>query len=299
MRLYGDRPRPSDMDDAETAAGVSVQPRARRQLNEQLIDLHARRRIQRTQSDSLVYATVPAIDWNTGLTPLDAWLNQSAMPSVTQPQSMDDKRHDTNEESHTSRELKELEVFRKVHVKGPPTVAEQIGESDFLKGMPQCSMTRQFIYARKIRDRYPHLPGFLIHRLSRASAKRAEYLSKLRRYTWKEAKATKGKVPMARRRPKAARNKFWSLGVWAHGASLSSPSSSSHCSARNSSLYGTGVDCKSDQELSISQDSSSSASFGDSRPGFILPPVHITNAVECICDICYQRVGDMDGPSWQ
>ena len=127
------------------------------------------------------YATVPAIDWNSGSSRLDAWLNQSAMPQIAQPSLslVQINRPEMTDKAFASKEAELLKVCRNIHLKPLGENAEQTEEARALKDN-LSTKPREQIYSRNITDRYPDLPNFLITGLARASCERAEHLSRLR-----------------------------------------------------------------------------------------------------------------------
>ncbi len=82
LQLYGSRPEPPDAIDAGESSqqAGSFQKRGASEF-EAAVDRPARVRKKRESKD-FNYQAVTAIDWNSGACPLDAWLNQSAVPSI-------------------------------------------------------------------------------------------------------------------------------------------------------------------------------------------------------------------------
>ena len=116
------------------------------------------------------YDTVTAMDWNSGASPLDAWLNQSAIPSTAvAPESL--YSGDSNKDL-IAQELEEIKVFRNVHMAVASEPQEVDRAVDELEGLGIGAQ----IYYRNIRDRYPLLPIYLARRLAHANLRRYERL---------------------------------------------------------------------------------------------------------------------------
>jgi hypothetical protein len=119
------------------------------------------------------YQAVTAIDWNSGASPLDAWLNQSAVPSVATQQLQ--KQH-SEEGNPAAQELEEIKVFRNVHIADAPEPRTHEGLPTSPEDVAYLGLQAQ-IYYRNIVDRYPLLPAYLVRRLAIANYRRAERLS--------------------------------------------------------------------------------------------------------------------------
>lgn len=117
---------------------------------------------------------VTAIDWNGGKSPLDAWLNQSALPSAIQPLGPEFEEKDRQEREATAREMKEIEFFRNVHISASDNVHQKTEAVDS-NGASHIDFGAQ-IYYRNIVDRYPLIPPYLARRLAEANFHRAERL---------------------------------------------------------------------------------------------------------------------------
>jgi hypothetical protein len=114
-----------------------------------------------------------AIDWNSGKSPLEAWLNQSAVPSL------DTRLQDiVQEEKHTQasldQEQHDIGYLRKVHL--------HVDD----KPLQQCYLGKDAVdpstlpYRRKITDKFPCVPAFLVSRLAEANLHRDNRLRRLR-----------------------------------------------------------------------------------------------------------------------
>jgi len=117
---------------------------------------------------------VTAIDWNSGKSPLDAWLNQSAVPSAILPLEPGSEEKESRDREATAREMKEIEFFRKVHISASDRVRHEKEAMD-LKGASDIDFGAQ-IYYRNTVDRYPLIQPYLARRLAEANLHRAERL---------------------------------------------------------------------------------------------------------------------------
>lgn len=131
-------------------------------------------------------SVVTAMDWNSGASPLESWLNQSAIPSIV-PRIVDmDERPSQND--LIKQEEGEIKAFRSVHIKitrdPPSTDLNFIANEDFVA----LSLGAQVHY-RIIKDKYPLLPSYLARRLAKANLERAGRLrqQKLTAYRSSEA----------------------------------------------------------------------------------------------------------------
>ena len=181
MRLYGSRPRPPEAigtgEIGTLPTELPVPPMTGNRI------ASAKRKPNQkghSRDEDLNYTSVTSMDWNSGMTHLDAWLNSSAMPSVTPPEV---SRPTIPNAILVRQEQEELKLFRKVHIRafkpsdGATDVEWALSNFDekLLRLGPKGS-----IYARNITERYPDLPQFLVFRLAKASCVRAAKLSLLR-----------------------------------------------------------------------------------------------------------------------
>lgn len=118
---------------------------------------------------------IPAIDWNSGETPLKAWLNQSALPSTGLPEEDVQANDVRRKQEATSLEGKELEFYRKVHI---PTAPEpvKVDPGNMLVDEFEALEPGAQIYCRNILDRFPRIPRYLARRLAEANLGRAKRL---------------------------------------------------------------------------------------------------------------------------
>lgn len=170
LRLYGSRPKPPDaVDTDESTQLANPAPKRTASEFEAVVDRPAKVR-RRGESKAFNYEAVTAMDWNSGASPLDAWLNQSAVPSTVaalEPPSPGDSEKDL-----VAQEVEEIKVFRNVHVAMAPSPKEDEAAVGELEGLELSAQ----IYYRNIRDRYPLLPTFLARRLAQANYERYERL---------------------------------------------------------------------------------------------------------------------------
>ena len=118
---------------------------------------------------------VTAIDWNSGSNPMDAWLNQSAIPTLdTHVQEVVEEGQ--NRQTILEQEQRDLEHLQKVHLcinadMAPKNYSTQISENEL--------NSAAWPYHRKILDRFPNLPAFLARRLAEANVCRSNRLKSL------------------------------------------------------------------------------------------------------------------------
>ena len=119
------------------------------------------------------------MDWNSGASFLDAWLNQSAIPVAApaineQQEEMKGKLNASNS-STAAQEMEEIKVFRNVHISSG---FEPVNDGQYQESVDELAKSEldTQIYYRNIVDRYPELPSYLALRLARANRNRAERL---------------------------------------------------------------------------------------------------------------------------
>ena len=176
LRLYGSRPEPPEVIDVDESIHLrDLPPKRNASEFEAAVDRPAKAR-RVSESKDFNYRAVTAMDWNSGASPLDAWLNQSAMPLASPEPLQEQKPQDQN---LAAVEAEEINTFRNVHIaeasrptshKASPDVANEIADLDL----------QIQIYYRNIMDRYPILPNYLARRLAVANHRRAERLKSKR-----------------------------------------------------------------------------------------------------------------------
>ncbi|KAK5089656.1 hypothetical protein LTR70_006535 [Exophiala xenobiotica] len=142
--------------------------------------------VWKTEDDGNILAPLPteheavapaasAIDWNAGLTGLEAWLAQSAMPMTEPPLSEQDELQQDIQQRQ--RELRDLQSLQKIHfvALAPDTKPLTLAIPQYRK-MPLEAQ----IYLRKIADKFPALPMNLTERFAKSSVARKNRLKGLR-----------------------------------------------------------------------------------------------------------------------
>ena len=115
-------------------------------------------------------------DESAEVNPLSAWLARSALPSVV-PMRGHPLDHNAGIEVDTVKEeIREIEVFRNVHLASDPEIYGHATEISSIENPLDLELPSQ-IYYRNIVDRYPLLPTYLARRLAEANRSRAERLS--------------------------------------------------------------------------------------------------------------------------
>ena len=170
MRLYGSRPEPPDAVEVDESSQLANLPPKRNASDfAAAVELPAKLR-KKSKNKEFNYETLTVMDWNSGATPLDAWLNQSAVPSTTPAL---DHQDIVNPESHLlTQEIEELKVFRNVHMAIAPSLEHNDPQLEPVEGLEFGAQ----IYYRNIMDRFPALPEYLACRLAQANCGRAERL---------------------------------------------------------------------------------------------------------------------------
>ena len=175
LRLYGSRPEPPDAVDAGESSqqAGNFQKKSASEFKA-AVDRPAKVRKKRESKD-LNYQAVTAIDWNSGACPLDAWLNQSAVPSIVPV--IGTHAPSRPEKDPIAQELEEIHVFRSIHV--ATALDTQVpGANPISRGVTSTEL-RARMYYLNITDKYPLLPTYLAHRLAQANHDRAERLRHL------------------------------------------------------------------------------------------------------------------------
>lgn len=172
--LYGSRSDPSDAVEVDERTQLASLPPKRSSAEfDAAVNRPAKIRRKR-ESREFNFRQVTAMDWNSGATPLEAWLNQSAVPSVIHLPETQDNQYESPS-GNLAKEREEMQVFRTVHIE-----ATEEPESNGTARDPPIDHTtlepRTQIYLRNILDRYPLLPSYLALRLARANCTRAQRL---------------------------------------------------------------------------------------------------------------------------
>ena len=177
LQLYGSRPEPLnviDVDESSRLADMSFPHNQSATGSEVAVDNPAE---VCKESDTSIYnyQALTALDWNSGSTPLESWLNQSAIPS-TSPIFGNECREDVvMTEDPVAQEIEEIKVFRNVHMSVAPEPNIDTMDIAAIDQVAELELDAQ-IYYRNIVDRYPELPLYLALRLARANRDRADRL---------------------------------------------------------------------------------------------------------------------------
>ena len=170
LRLYGSRPEPPDTVEVDESTQLANLPPKRSASEfEAAVSRPAKIR-KKGNSKEFNYQALTAMDWNSGASPLDAWLNQSAVPSMTV--ALDQQRPTKLGGDLLAQEIEEIKVFRNVHMAIAPSPEQNDPPLDRVEGLDLSAQ----IYYRNILDRYPDIPVYLARRLAQANYDRAERL---------------------------------------------------------------------------------------------------------------------------
>ena len=118
---------------------------------------------------------ITAIDWNSGDSPLEAWLNQSVFPPAISVPEIEERDKALGCYESLELESEEIKFFRNVHLCSAPEPVKQERTAVDLDTLEGLDFGAQ-IYYRNILDRYPLIPDFLAIRLAQANYRRAERL---------------------------------------------------------------------------------------------------------------------------
>ena len=178
LRLYGNRPQPAEtIDDYESADETKKQSKryaSEFELADQTpLTMH---RIGECETHTTQFVT--AMDWNSGASPLDSWLNQSAIPSLL-PGPVEEPPQVFTKDL-IERETEEIKVFRTVHVSMALAIEKLRANHRDNEDFANLSLGAQ-IYYRNIMDRYPQIPIYLARRLAERNLERAQRLENQRR----------------------------------------------------------------------------------------------------------------------
>ena len=175
MSLYGTRPEPPDMIEVDEFTQLSNLPPKRSATD---FDAAVRRPAKARKKDESKYFQhqgVPAMDWNSGASPLDAWLNQSALPFILPQSQTQSFQSGSSNDNLAAEELEDLKVFRRVYMEGIEEPKNFGTSQNSLFDLASLDPRAQ-IYLRNILDRYPLLPSYLALRLAEANCARASRL---------------------------------------------------------------------------------------------------------------------------
>ena len=178
LRLYGSRPEPMDAIEMDSDPQPVFSP-----TRDKKLDLTAAfdetETLRRTGNVSDSDKTNMFSDERTKVSPLSAWLNNSALPSAARVSSHPlDERIDTDVDS-VGEEIREIENFRYVHLASDSLTDAHVTKTTNATDTLGLELPSQ-IYYRNIVDRYPLLPTYLAHRLAEANSSRAKRLAQQR-----------------------------------------------------------------------------------------------------------------------
>lgn len=170
MRLYGSRPEPPDTVEVDESTQLAnLLPKRNTSEFEAVID-HPTKILKKGKSHEFNYQALTVMDWNSGTSPLDAWLNQSAVPSSTR--ALNQQESIESESDLLAQEIDEMKVFRNVHMAIAPSPKCNDPPLERIEGLDFGAQ----IYYRNIMDRHPFIPMYLARRLAQANHNRAERL---------------------------------------------------------------------------------------------------------------------------
>ena len=203
--LYGSRRQPQDAVEYDEAAALADPP-LKRNASEFSATIGRPAKMLRT-SDVLRdnNKAVTAIDWNCGRSPLDAWLNQSALPSAFPLVGLDTQSQQSSQEDQMASESAQIKYFRRVHIAKDPKPRISVQESDMGDQFYPSNLKAQIFY-RNILDRYPMIPHYLAGRLADANCCRAHGLqirrsrNKLRKWHSRNKKRRRDELKLKARK---------------------------------------------------------------------------------------------------
>ena len=193
LQLYGNRPQPSDAIDIMDNSTEQTEVRPKRNLSEvEPVDDRPAKMRKSEEPGSDAAQRVTAMDWNSGASPLDSWLNQSAIPSQS---TTNQEPSRPPEKDFIAQEAEEIKAFRTVHVAMATEVASMTAKHAVDKDFASLALGAQ-VYYRNIKDRYPNIPSFLARRLAEANLDRAERLQCKRRRTTETSEKHNNFIPL-------------------------------------------------------------------------------------------------------
>ena len=185
LRLFGSRLQPADPVDTDASVYMTT-PARKRNAFDSGVSLDRPNKYHKTKDKTDCGTTaVTAVDWNSGKTRIDAWLNQCAVPLVVPPIRCASQEANWSAENSAAieTEVKEIGVFRNIHIASLPHSRDN-SKSSRVPDTTSDLELRPMIYYRNILDKYPLLPTFLARRLARANHARAERLQNIDTNSW-------------------------------------------------------------------------------------------------------------------
>ena len=182
LRLYGSRMEPPESIEVDERMKLAGLP-PKRSASEFSAAVGRPAKVRKKSNNiTFSYDTVTAIDWNCGTSPLDAWLNQSALHSVVPASELDSQSIIDRSDELAVIEKEQIQSFRRIHIGScpePAVSATRAYRSQMPKDLQSCDARTQ-IYYRNIVDQYPALPHYVAIRLAEANCSRAERLQRVR-----------------------------------------------------------------------------------------------------------------------
>ena len=185
LRLFGSRLQPADPVDTDASVYMTT-PAPKRNAFDFGASLDRPNKYHKTEDRTECGTTaVTAVDWNSGKTRIDAWLNQCAVPLVVPPIRCASQEASWSAESSAAieMEVEEIGVFRNIHIASLPHSRDNSKPSRVPDTTSDLEL-RPMIYYRNILDKYPHLPTYLARRLAKANHARAERLRNTDTNSW-------------------------------------------------------------------------------------------------------------------
>ncbi|KAL8996509.1 MAG: hypothetical protein Q9169_003976 [Polycauliona sp. 2 TL-2023] len=178
MRLYGMRPDPPE-DSAINEFGeinTPLKPSSKRGASDGETSTERPIKTRKIhEGDGSNDQTLTAMDWNSGASPLEAWLNQSAIPAVAP--SKESKKPSPSVVLLMAQEIEEVKNFRSVHLTAAPHPESPRADPFNDKALASLRQGAR-IYYRNIKDKFPLIPTYLARRLAEANLDRATALRK-------------------------------------------------------------------------------------------------------------------------
>jgi hypothetical protein len=202
LQIFGSRPIPGDADELEEMSSRDT-PKTDFKCGD--LDSGAVKDLLpgKLRHEETVYAAshgtpdVTAMDWNSGATPIESWLNQSAVPCAGMSTSLEEEQAPQHQET-AKREKEELPFFRRIHIANP--FAPRIARPELMNLDWQDKLEfGAHIYYRNIIDKFPVIPQYLACRLAKANMNRAQRLQYLKILAELLAVVKAGRAPMAAR----------------------------------------------------------------------------------------------------
>ena len=188
LQLYGSRPEPPDTVEVDESTQLANLPPKRNASDFKSVVNRLAITSEKDQSKEFNFEALTVMDWNSGASPLDAWLNQSAIPSTTP--ALDHQETGDLENDLLALETEEIKVFRNVHMAIAPSPEHNDPPLEPVEGLEFGAQ----IYYRSIMDRFPVLPKYLARRLAQANCDRAARLQHEKEREQKEEEETRRAV---------------------------------------------------------------------------------------------------------